>query len=98
MYLYLSADRRPDVTGPEAAVAIAILFALIVLIGSAMAMFVEFRKTKILAAQEDAVKQLVNRYEQLAENTLDAQQRVAADVSELRSRTASIEQILRTVE
>jgi hypothetical protein len=40
----------------------------------------------------------VSRYEQLAETTLDAQQRVAADVSELRSRTTSIEQILRTVE
>jgi hypothetical protein len=40
----------------------------------------------------------LRRYEHLAENTLDAQQRVAADVSELRSRTASIEQILRTVE
>ena len=41
---------------------------------------------------------LVARYEQLAETTLDARQRVAADVSELRSRTTSIEQILRTVE
>ncbi|HCT77876.1 MAG TPA: hypothetical protein DGG94_04355 [Micromonosporaceae bacterium] len=58
----------------------------------------EFRKTKLVAAQEDGLRQLVRRYEQLAENTLDAQQRVAADVSELRSRTASIEQILRTVE
>jgi hypothetical protein len=33
-----------------------------------------------------------------AETTFDAQQRTAADVSELRSRTASIEQILRTVD
>jgi hypothetical protein len=40
----------------------------------------------------------VRRYEQLAENTLDAQQRSAAEVSELRSRTTAIEQILRTVE
>jgi hypothetical protein len=40
----------------------------------------------------------VKRYEQLAENTLDAQQRTAADVAELRSRAASIEQILRTAE
>ena len=63
-----------------------------------MASVHEFRKLKILAAQEDNLRQLVRRYEQLAENTLDAQQRVAADVSELRSRTASIEQILRTVE
>jgi predicted transcriptional regulator len=50
------------------------------------------------AAQEEQLRQLVRRYEQLAENTLDAQQRVAADVSELRLRTTSIEQILRTVE
>jgi hypothetical protein len=40
----------------------------------------------------------VSRYEQLAENTMDAQPRVAAGTSELRSRTASIEQILRTAE
>jgi hypothetical protein len=58
----------------------------------------EFRKLKITAAQEDQLRQLVRRYEQLAESTLDAQQRIAADVSELRSRTASVEQILRTVE
>jgi hypothetical protein len=59
---------------------------------------VELRKAKIVAGQEDDLRQLVRRYEHLAENTLDAQQRVAADVSELRSRTASIEQVLRTVE
>ncbi len=62
------------------------------------ASWIEFRKTKIAAAQEEAVRQLVGRYEQLAGTTLDAQQRIAADVSELRSRTAAIEQILRTVE
>lgn len=58
----------------------------------------ELYKMRIKAGQEDALRQLVRRYEQLAENTLDAQQRTAADVSELRSRTASIEQILRSVE
>lgn len=56
------------------------------------------RKARTSAAHEEALRQLVRRYEQLAENTMDAQQRVAADISELRSRTASIEQILRTVE
>ena len=85
-------------TGPEVAAFIGILTTAVLLIGGAMAAFLEFRKTKILAGQEDALRQLVNRYEQLAENTLDAQQRVAADVSELRSRATSIEQILRTVE
>jgi hypothetical protein len=68
------------------------------LIGVAVTAFLEFRKAKLLAAQEDKLRQLVGRYEQLAETTLDAQQRAAADVSELRSRTTLIEQILRTVE
>ena len=63
-----------------------------------MAAFVELRKAKIKAGHQDDLRQLVRRYEHLAENALDTQQRVAADVAELRSRTASIEQILRTVE
>ena len=75
-----------------------IVLAAIFLIGAGMATFLEFRKTKLAAAQDEHLRQLVRRYEQLAENTLDAQQRVAADVSELRSRAMSIEQILRTVE
>jgi hypothetical protein len=85
-------------TWPDAAAFLGILLAVTVLIGGAMAAFVELRKTKIVAGQEDDLRQLVRRYEHFAENALDAQQRVAADVSELRSRTASIEQILRTVE
>jgi hypothetical protein len=85
-------------TWPDAAAFLGILLAATVLIGGAMAAFVELRKTKIVAGQEDDLRQLVRRYEHFAENTLDTQQRVAADVSELRSRTASIEQILRTVE
>jgi hypothetical protein len=63
-----------------------------------MAAFVELRKTKMVAGQEENLRQLVRRYEQLAETTLDAQQRVVADVSELRSRTTSIKQVLWTVE
>jgi hypothetical protein len=85
-------------TWPDAAALLGIVIAVTVLIGGAMAAFVELRKTKLAAGQEDDLRQLVRRYEHLAENALDAQQRVAADVSELRSRTASIEQILRTVE
>jgi hypothetical protein len=85
-------------TWPDAAALLGLLLALTILVGGAMAAFVELRKTKVVAGQEDDLRQLVRRYEHLAENTLDAQQRVAADVSELRSRTASIEQILRTVE
>jgi hypothetical protein len=85
-------------TWPDAAAFLGILLTVTVLIGGAMAAFVELRKTKIVAGQEDDLRQLVRRYEHFAENALDAQQRMAADVSELRSRTASIEQILRTVE
>jgi hypothetical protein len=85
-------------TWPEAIIFLGILMAVIFLIGGGMATVLEFRKTRILAQQEDSLRQLVRRYEQLAENSLDAQQRVAADMSELRSRTVSIEQILRTVE
>jgi hypothetical protein len=85
-------------TWPDAAAFLGILLAVTVLVGGAMAAFVELRKTRLVAGQQDDLRQLVRRYEHLAENSLDAQQRVAADVSELRSRAASIEQILRTVE
>jgi hypothetical protein len=83
---------------PDAVAVLGILLAVTVLIGGAMAAFVELRKAGIVAGHQDDVRQLVRRYEHFAENTLDTQQRVAADVAELRSRTASIEQILRTVE
>jgi len=83
---------------PDAVAVLGILLAVTVLVGGAMAAFVELRKTKIVAGHQDDLRQLVRRYEHFAENTLDTQQRVAADVAELRSRTASIEQILRTVE
>jgi hypothetical protein len=83
---------------PDAVAVLGILLAVTVLIGGAMAAFVQLRKTRLVAGQQEDLRQLVRRYEHLAESTLDAQQRVAADVSELRSRTTSIEQILRTVE
>jgi hypothetical protein len=83
---------------PEAIAALGFFAFLIVLIGGTIAGFVELRKAKLAALQQDDLRQLVNRYEKLAETTLDAQQRAAADVSELRSRTAAIEQILKTVE
>ncbi|MET8863954.1 hypothetical protein ABZW11_13455 [Nonomuraea sp. NPDC004580] len=56
------------------------------------------RKSRRQADQAEELRRLVQRYEQLAEKTMDAQQRTAADLAELRSRAASIEQILRTVE
>ena len=73
------------------------LVGFMILIGI-ISTFVEYRKAKVDGAQADDVRQLVQRYEQLAEKTLDAQQRTAADIAELRARAASIEQILRTVE
>jgi flagellar basal body-associated protein FliL len=85
-------------TWPEAILILGIILAVVLLIGRAAATVLESRKLKIAAQQDADLRQLVSRYEQLAEKTLDAQQRSAADVSELRSRTASIEQILRTVD
>jgi hypothetical protein len=72
---------------PDAVAVLGILLAITVLIGGAMAAFVELRKARIVAGHQDDLRQLVRRYEHFAENTLDTQQRVA-----------SIEQILRTVE
>jgi hypothetical protein len=85
-------------TWPGAIAFVGVLIVGAVLILGAAATILEFRKTRAAADQDESMRQLVRRYEQLAENSLDAQQRVAADVSELRSRTTSIEQILRTVE
>jgi hypothetical protein len=96
--MYASTVAATTITWPEAAALLGILATVVILAGGAMAAFVELRKTKVVAGQEDNLRQLVRRYEHLAENALDAQQRVAADVSELQTRTASIEKILRTVE
>ena len=93
-------DQTAQFNWAEAVAFFGFMATIIFVVGGALATFafVSLRKAKIAAAQEDELRQLVRRYEHFAENTLDAQQRVAADVSELRSRTASIEQILRTVE
>lgn len=92
---YLAAD---DTTWPQAIILLGVMVAVIILIGGAFSTFLDLRKAKLVAEQEDSLRQLVRRYEQLAENTLDAQQRSAADLAELRSRATAIEQILRTVE
>jgi len=93
--MYLLAEQT---NWAEAVGFIGLVVAVMFLVAGALYVFLETRKAKIRAGQEDGLRQLVSRYEQLAENSLDAQQRVAADVSELRSRANSIEQILRTVE
>ena len=50
-------------TWPDAAAFLGILLAVTVLIGGALAAFVELRKTKIVAGQEDDLRQLVRRYD-----------------------------------
>jgi Tfp pilus assembly protein PilO len=83
---------------PDTILILGIMMGVLVFILGLGATFLESRKLKIAAQQDAELRQLVSRYEQLAEKTLDAQQRTAADVSELHSRTTSIEQILRTVD
>lgn len=85
-------------TWPYAIVVLGGMVVVIILIGGGFSTYLDLRKAKIVANQEDGLRQLVHRYEQLAENTLDAQQRMATDLAELRTRAAAIEQILRTVE
>jgi hypothetical protein len=96
--MYLIALQVEGLSWPDTVAFIVLLIVAMVLIGLAVLSFVQLRKTKIMAGQDEDLRRLIQRYEHLAENTLDAQQRVAADVSELRSRTAVIEQILRSVE
>jgi len=85
---------------PDAAAvtALALALAAVALVGVVIAGFVQLRTSKLKAGQEDNLRQLVRRYEHLAESTFDAQQRTATDLSEMRSRTMSIEQMLRTVD
>ena len=83
---------------PNVVLTLGIVLFVFLLTAAVIAFVSENRKMKIDAARENDLRQLVDRYEQLAEKTMDAQQRTAADVAELRSRTTSIEQILRTVE
>jgi hypothetical protein len=87
-----------DIDWPEVILILGLLFLALMLIGGIGASFIELRRLKIDAARRDELRQLVDRYEKLAEASLDTQQRTAADVSEFRARVAAIEQILRTVE
>ena len=91
-------NAEETLTWPAAIAFLGLVILVIFVLGAGAATWLEVRKTKIMAIREDSLRQLVDRYEQLAEKTLDAQQRTAADVAELRSRASSIEQILRTVE
>jgi Zn-dependent protease with chaperone function len=93
--MYLSAE---EVTWPEITAFLGLLVAALFLFGFSMASWLEYRKLKVSKQQQEDLRQLVHRYEQLAENTMDAQQRIATDVADLRTRTTAIETILRTVE
>ncbi len=83
---------------PDTVLTIGLVFLAVVVVLFLFSGYLELRKLKVQAEQTDNLRQLVGRYEQLAEKTLDAQQRTAADVAELRTRASSIEQILRSVE
>jgi len=85
-------------TWPDVILTLGLLLFAFLLLAGATAFIADRRKAGIDIARELEMRQLVSRYEQLAEKTMDAQQRTASDIAELRSRTASIEQILRSVE
>lgn len=87
-----------NIDWPEVILILGLLFLALMLLGGIGASFVELRRLKIDGARRDEYRQLVDRYEQLAEASLDTQKRTAADVAEFRARVAAIEQILRTVE
>ncbi|NUT49301.1 MAG: hypothetical protein HOV94_18635 [Saccharothrix sp.] len=90
--------RLDQLTWPSAVLAVGVLFLALVLVMFLVNSYLETRKSKLGAEHAEGLRQLVRRYEQLAENTLDVQQRAAADLADLRTRTASVEHILRTVE
>ena len=74
---------------------LALVTVLVVVLVRAVA---DYRKAKMIAGNEQQYRTLVQRYEQLAETTLDAQQRACTELVELRTRVAGVEQVLRTVE
>ena len=89
----------PDTwTGPQVILILGLALVGFMIFIGVISTVVEYRKVKVGADQVEDLRKLVQRYEQLSEKTLDAQQRTAVDVAELRSRAASIEQILRTVD
>jgi hypothetical protein len=98
MHGLISADDVDTSTWPGAVLALGALTLIVFLIVALLSMVQDIWKVRHKRAAQEELQQLVQRYEQLASNTLDAQQRFAIDVSELRARTSSIEQILRTVE
>ncbi|WP_149179581.1 hypothetical protein [Streptomyces sp. TRM49041] len=87
-----------EMSWPSAIFLLVVVIVAAFLVAMVIVGMFETRKEKQRAVQADALRQLINRFEQLAEKTLDTQQRTAGDLAELRARTSSIEQILRSVE
>ena len=83
---------------PSVILILGVLFTIFCVFVAVISTRHEDRKLRISTGQEEAVRKLVDRYEQLAAASLDAQQRMAADVAELRARATTIEQLLRSVE
>ena len=75
----LTANETAGWTWPEVILVLGLIFLAVTLLFGAAAAWIEVRRTKLLAQQEDNLRQLVSRYEQLAENTHDlwAAQRIA---------------------
>jgi len=91
-------EEARSIEWPTVILILGILFVVFLLIVSVTSAVHENRKLKVDAGREEALRQLVDRYEQLAAKTMDAQQRIATDIAEVRARTAAVEQILRSVE
>jgi hypothetical protein len=96
--MYLSADATSTWTWPEVVLVLGLLLLAFLVFGTIYAGLVELRKTRTAARQDESLRQLVQRFEQLAATTLDTQQRIATELAELRTRTTAIERILRSVE
>lgn len=96
--MYLSADATDTWTWPEVVLILGLLLLAFLVFASIYAGVIELRKIRSAAQQDESLRQLVQRFEQLTENTSDTQQRIATDLAELRTRTTAIERILRSVE
>ena len=85
-------------TWADAAGAAVVAVAVVALVGFAVAGFVQLRTAKIKAGQEDDLRQLVRRYENWPRPPSTPSSARPPTSAEMRARSASIEQILRTVE
>ncbi|GAA2832897.1 MULTISPECIES: hypothetical protein [Nonomuraea] len=85
-------------TWPEVIFFLGVLILVTFLISVFTVGMFESRKSRRQADAAEELRGLVERFEELARSTVETQERMAAELAELRSRTESIERILRTVE